>query len=145
MDQQTPSDQLITQYLLGSLSSEETERLDELSLSDDEFAVRLQAVENELIDAYVEGELSGQTLQRFNSFYLSSPKRCERVRFAQALHTVAERAAVSGETAASEQPGVTAPPVSPSVRYPLGVRFAGTRLARDEHCNGDWPLRLRSC
>ncbi len=70
VDPQTASDQLVTQYLLGSLSSEETERLDELSLADDEFAGRLQVLENELIDAYVEGELSGQTLEHFNSFYL---------------------------------------------------------------------------
>jgi hypothetical protein len=99
------NDQLITQYLLGSLSSEEAERLDELSLTDDEFAVRLQEVENELLDAYVRGELSGQMLQQFNLFYLASPKRCERVRFAQVFRTVAERSAVIG-LAASEQPGV---------------------------------------
>ena len=125
VDQQTPSDQLITQYLLGSLSSEETERLDELSLSDDEFAGRLQVVENELIDAYVEGELSGQTLQQFNSFYLSSPKRCERVRFAQALHTVAGRAAVSGE-ASERAAGRHSASGFAKVRFPSGVRFAGS-------------------
>ena len=136
MDQQTLSDQLITQYLLGSLSSAETERLDELSLSDDEFAVRLQAVENELIDAFVEGGLSGQTLQRFNSFYLSSPKRCERVRFAQALHTVAGRAAVSGE-ARSEQPGVTARPVSQTSGSP---RAFGLRVASSSGRALQWGL-----
>ena len=89
--------------LLGSLSAEETERLDELSLTDDEFAGRLQAVENELIDAYVEGELSGQTLEQFNSFYLSSPKRRERVRFAQVFRTVAERSAVGLPAATSSR------------------------------------------
>ena len=117
MDQQTVSDQLITQYLLGSLSPDETERLDELSLADHEFAGRLQVLENELIDAYVEGELSGQTLEHFNSFYLSSPKRRERVRFAQALHTVSERAAV-GQPAVNQQPVVKEPQVLPRSRTP---------------------------
>ena len=136
MDQQTMDDQLITRYLLGSLSAEETERLDELSLTDDEFAGRLQAVENELIDAYVEGELSGQTLEQFNSFYLSSPRRRERVGFAQALHTVAERAAV-GKQAANQQPVVRGPQVSPRSRTPWAF---GSRLPSSPRLPLQWGL-----
>jgi hypothetical protein len=136
VDQQTMDDQLITQYLLGSLSAEETERLDELSLTDDEFARRLQAVENELIDAYVEGELSGQTLEQFNSFYLSSPRRRERVGFAQALHTVAERAAV-GKQAANQQPVVRGPQVSPTSRTPW---TSGLRLPSRPRLPLQWGL-----
>jgi hypothetical protein len=107
---QIPGDQLITQYLLGSLSSEETERLDELSLTDDEFATRLQVVEDELVDAYVGGELTGQTLQQFDSFYLASPRRRERVKFARVFRTVAEQQALRG--AESAPLGVTARPIS---------------------------------
>ena len=110
MHPQIPGDQLITQYLLGSLSSEETERLDELSLTDDEFATRLRVVEDELVDAYVGGELTGQTLQQFNSFYLASPRRRGKVRFAQVFRTVAEQHALTG--AESAQSGVTARPIS---------------------------------
>ncbi len=40
-------DLLLTGYLLGTLSEEETERLDEFSISDDEFAMRLSTVEND--------------------------------------------------------------------------------------------------
>jgi hypothetical protein len=107
-----PGDPLITQYLLGSLSPEETERLDELSLTDDEFAMRLQVVEDELVDAYVRGELNGQTLQQFNSFYLSSPRRREKVRFAQVFRTFAEKHVLRGTESA--QLGVTARPISQS-------------------------------
>jgi hypothetical protein len=84
-------DGLITQYLLGNLPPAEMERLDELSIADDNFAGRLQAVENDLVDAYVRGELEGQVLQRFQSAYLSSPVRREKVQFAQAFHTFADR------------------------------------------------------
>jgi hypothetical protein len=136
VDQQTLSDQLITQYLLGSLSSEETERLDELSLSDDEFAGRLQVVENELIDAYVGGELSGQMLRQFSSFYLSSPKRRERVRFAQALHTIAERSAVRGQTA-NQQTNVAAPQVSPRSSSPWA---SGLRVPSSPRRALQWGL-----
>jgi hypothetical protein len=84
-DNQTYDDRLLTRYLLGSLGDEETERLDELSIADDEFASRLQAVEDDLVDAYVRGELSGEILEQFRSFYLSSGRRRAKVQFAEAL------------------------------------------------------------
>jgi len=85
------SDQEITQYLLGSVS--ETEELDELSVADDEFAARLQSVENDLVDAYVRGELSGKTLENFDSHYLASPRRRAKVLIAQGLKDILEPAA----------------------------------------------------
>jgi hypothetical protein len=80
-------DQLLIRYLLGSLEEEKAERLDELSVTDDDFAWRLRAVENDMVDAYVRGNLSGETLDRFQSFYLSTSGRRERVEFARALVT----------------------------------------------------------
>lgn len=78
-------DEVLIRYLLGSLPEEEAERLDELSIADTAFASHLNAVENGLVDAYVEGTLSGETLARFKNFYLSSPKRREKVEFAKTL------------------------------------------------------------
>jgi hypothetical protein len=89
VDERTYNDLLIIEYLLGSLGEEETERFDELSITDDEFAHRLRAVENDLVDSYARGELSGQRLERFESFYLASPVRREKVSFAKAFHSVA--------------------------------------------------------
>ncbi|HWP44776.1 MAG TPA: hypothetical protein VNO14_16125 [Blastocatellia bacterium] len=98
------NDDLIIEYLLGSLSAQETERLDELSFTDEEFAVRLQAVENDLVDAYVRGELSGRSLERFNSYYLASPRRREKVAIARSFRNLADRAVIT-ESAASGGPG----------------------------------------
>jgi hypothetical protein len=78
-------EKLMTDFLLGNLPEEEIERLDELSLTDDDFVNRLQSVDNDLVDAYVRGELSGTTLAQFKSNYLKSPKRQEKVAFAEAL------------------------------------------------------------
>jgi hypothetical protein len=78
-------EQLMTDFLLGNLPEEEIERLDEMSLADDDFANRLQAVDNDLVDAYVRGELSGTSLSRFKSNYLRSAKRRETVEFAETL------------------------------------------------------------
>src|ERR1041385_7075840 len=78
-------DELLIRYLVGSLPEDETERLDELSITDDEFACRLRDVENDLVDAYSRGELSGETLERFESFYFSSARGRRKVQFAQTL------------------------------------------------------------
>ncbi len=79
-------EQLMTDFLLGNLPDEEIERLDEMSLVDDDFANRLQTVENDLVDAYVKGELSETTLTQFKSNYLRSSKRREKLEFAETLH-----------------------------------------------------------
>ena len=88
-------DQVMVRYLFGSVPEDEAERLDELSIADDAFAGRLSAAENDLVDAYVRGELSGDTLERFQSFYLASPKRREKVRFAEALFAFQKKAATA--------------------------------------------------
>lgn len=85
------SNETIVNYLLGSLPEAETERLDELSITDDEFVLALNAAEKDLVDAYVEGELTGGELERFRSCYLASPLRRRRVTFSQALETLAEK------------------------------------------------------
>jgi hypothetical protein len=89
-------DQQLVRYLLGLLPEEEAERLDEQSIVVDEFAARLQCVENDLVDAYVSGTLEGDILERFESFYLASPRRREKVKFAERLLAAADRASASG-------------------------------------------------
>jgi hypothetical protein len=88
-------DRQLARYLLGLLPEEETERLDEASIADDEIAARLRIVENDLVDAHVAGTLSGEMLQRFECHYLASPRRRENVklagRFLQAINRAAPR------------------------------------------------------
>jgi hypothetical protein len=93
LDPNPADDQTLVQYLLGSLPEAEAERWDELSVADDEFAMRLSAVENDLTDAYAHGELSGWTLERFQTSYLATAKRREKVRFAESLFSIARQAA----------------------------------------------------
>lgn len=75
--------QKLTQYLLGSLPAAEAERLDELSVTDDDVAESLRSVENDLIDAYVQDELDAEERAQFKTHYLASATRRERVAFAQ--------------------------------------------------------------
>lgn len=88
------NDELLTRYLLGDLPAEQAEQLDELSVADDEFAWRLNGVENDLVDGFVRGELEGATLQKFQSVYLSSTMRRQKVEFATGLLELEKRAAL---------------------------------------------------
>ena len=94
------NDQTVTRYLLGALPDAETERLHELSFTDDEFAEALKAAEKDLVDSYVQGELTGATLERFKSHYLASPLRREKVKFARAFQLVAGKSAATKPSAA---------------------------------------------
>jgi hypothetical protein len=107
-DKQRLDDQVLSRYLLGSLPAEEAARLDELSVADDAFALRLDAVENDLVDAYARGDLSGDVLQQFQRFYLSSPRRQEKVEFAKTFLRFGERpaGAVATETTRTAIPVV---------------------------------------
>lgn len=86
-------DELLVRYLLGAVPAEQAERLDELSVADEEFAWRLTGLENDLVDAFVRGELRGSQLEQFNSFYLLSPKRRQKVEFAGGLRQFQQRLA----------------------------------------------------
>jgi hypothetical protein len=88
----TLDDELFVRYLLGQLSEKEAERVDELSIADDEVAWRLRAAEDDLVDAYVRGTLTEMTRVRFERAYLVTPRRREKVRFAQSLVTTFDRA-----------------------------------------------------
>ena len=103
------SDQLLAQYLLGSLPPEESERLDELSIADDAVSLQLSEVENDLVDAFARGELSAETARQFKSHYLSTPRRKRKLQFAQALHSLQEASAIGAlgvPTKAKEHEGI---------------------------------------
>jgi hypothetical protein len=128
VNKETYNDQVITQYLLGSLPETETERVEELCFVDDEFAVRLSAVENDLVDAYVRGKLSGEELERFDSHYLTSPKRRKKVKTAQMLRAYAEKAVATGQVVlASGPPQTNVKSFSPSPRL-THLLFTSPRL-----------------
>jgi hypothetical protein len=83
VSKQPIDEKMMVDYLLGRLPESETERLDELSIADDEFAEKLRSVENDLVDSYVRGELSGNVLDNFKSHYMQSSRRREKLAFAE--------------------------------------------------------------
>ena len=89
--QQRVDDRTLREYLFGLLPQEQTEQMDEWSVADDEFAARLDTFESDMVDAYVRGKLSGETLKKFQTVYLSSPRRRQKVAFAEGLYALAAR------------------------------------------------------
>jgi hypothetical protein len=85
--------QTIRKYLLGQLPESDTERLDELTITDEGYAERVRAVEHDLVDAFARGELEGIVLEQFRTKYLTTPRRYETVRFARALQSLDEHPA----------------------------------------------------
>src|SRR5437764_5958628 len=83
--QDSPGDAALVRYLLGTVSREEEERLDELSIVDPQFADRLRGVEDDLADAYVRGELTESDRVRYRERYLASARGAEGQQLAQAL------------------------------------------------------------
>lgn len=82
-------------YLLGFLPEDEANMFDELAFTDEHFADTLKSAESDLIDSYLHDELADATLEKFESFYLASAHRREKVEFARALQTFAEKEIVA--------------------------------------------------
>jgi hypothetical protein len=100
-------EQAMTRYFLGLLPAHEAERLDELSIADADLARRLRVVEHDLVDAYVRGTLDSATRQQFERAYLTSPRRREKVRFAESLRRAVDRSATPTPTAQTPPPTPT--------------------------------------
>ncbi len=78
-------DDLLTRYLLGDVSDEAREALEEKYFRDRELFERLSAVEETLVDSYLRGDLRARDLQQFEERYLSTQKGRERIRASAAF------------------------------------------------------------
>jgi hypothetical protein len=96
-------DDELTRYVLGLLPEEDSERLDDASITDDEVAAHLRTVESDLVDSYVRGQLAGETLERFESHYLSSARRRDSVRLAATFIRALDRSVARTEGVASNR------------------------------------------
>src|ERR1044071_6730362 len=79
---------LIKRFLLGELSAEERERVEERLLSDEDFYAQVDAIEDELIDDFALGKLDAAERERFERQFLITDERRERLKFAWDFHQV---------------------------------------------------------
>ena len=79
------NEQLITSFLLGDLSEDARQKIEERVFRDDSFYEQVLAVQEELADDYVQNKQSPGKREQFEQYFLHSPRRRERVEFAAAL------------------------------------------------------------
>ncbi|MGA9768446.1 MAG: CHAT domain-containing protein [Blastocatellia bacterium] len=82
---QESDETIIRKHLLGKLTEEELSRAEERLLADDDYFELLTALEEELMDDYISGDLTEEERARFDAYFLSTPERREKFRFAQTL------------------------------------------------------------
>lgn len=120
------SDDQLVSYVLGCLPEEETERLDELSIIDDELSARLRLVEDDLVDGYAAGTLSHETRQRFEAFYLASPRRRRKAAFAKGFLAKIDRP--ESRLSAVPQPAIVPRPATRRRLFPWAQAAAAALL-----------------
>lgn len=103
-------EEITTRYLLGELSEQEQDSLEERYFRDPKLFNTVLQVESELVDAYARGQLSTDMRERFEKSYLNHPARRKRVNFARALTTRIDQREQSVTRA--EQSARSAPPSS---------------------------------
>lgn len=80
---------MIKQYLLGMLSTEDQERIEERLITDKDFFEQVNIVEDELIDDYLDGVLLEMERERFRNYFLSTPQQRQRLESVKALRQYA--------------------------------------------------------
>lgn len=76
---------VLRQYLLGSLSHEPRQELEQILMTDGELLDELSAAEDELIDQYLAGNLRPSEVEMFENHFLGPLERQEKLRFARAF------------------------------------------------------------
>ena len=93
METKLELEEIIRAYLLGNLSPEEQEKLEEQLMIQDDAFTQLLICEDELIDEYVSGGLSAPEREAFERHFLAAPERRQKLGFAQALTKYVEATA----------------------------------------------------
>ncbi len=85
---------ILKQYLLGELSQEDQQQIEERIIADGKYFRQLQMVKDGLIDQYLDGDLTDRERKRFEEYFLITAGRRKELRLARALRRyVAEEAA----------------------------------------------------
>lgn len=76
----------IKQYLLGNLTEDVRQQVEERLLTEEDFFAELLFSEDELIDQYLAEKLSDEQRDKFEQHFLSTPERQQKLRFGRAFN-----------------------------------------------------------
>ena len=75
----------IKRYLLGEVTAEERETLEQRLLTDDDYFEEFRLAKEDLIDRYTEGEMTPEEREKFKKHFLITKERRESLKLAQSL------------------------------------------------------------
>lgn len=90
MKEESVTDALLRQFLLGKVEDEERQRIESLFLTDSLMKERIFAAEQELIDDYLEDCLSTADRETFLSLYADTAEQRRKLRIAKSIQEWAE-------------------------------------------------------
>jgi methionine-rich copper-binding protein CopC len=82
----TDDQNTIRRYLLGQLTDDWQQQVEERLLTEDDLFEESEIVEDELIDEYLAKKLSDAERDRFEQYFLATPERHQSLRFARVLN-----------------------------------------------------------
>jgi cell division protein FtsL len=134
--QTVENEEILVRYLLGDLTEEEQESIEERYFGDRDFFEQLLVIEDELIDSYIGKRLSGAQRDQFEKYFLRSHDRQERVEFAKSWSTFVSKTgqttenqnAVSGRKALTRLPGLLG--LAAAIIVLVGISWLLIRMAR---------------
>lgn len=85
MKEETVTDALLREFLLGKLADAERERIEDLFLTDSQTRERVFVVEQDLIEDYVENSLSEGDKDRFLSRYAQTDEQRRKLRITKSI------------------------------------------------------------
>lgn len=94
---------LLREYLLGTLTPDLQQKVEERLLTETELMEELEVEEDELIDEYLAEELSREDRERFARHFLATPERHQHLRFAVALKRYVTPSTTPGAAVTGEQ------------------------------------------
>jgi len=103
MELRLEDEQLMARYLLGDLSIDERDRVEERFFTDEDYYQNLLLAEDDLIYDYLRGALSSDDHTKFGTRILASPSLRRKVKSLEALMNL-EEAAPRVETSTAEVP-----------------------------------------
>lgn len=101
MKQESMTDALLREFLLGKLSDEERERIESLFLTDSQTRERVLALEEDLIEDYVEDSLTEADRERFLARYAQTDEQRRKLRVTKSIKDWAAAQARGSQTAAA--------------------------------------------
>src|ERR1700761_7357045 len=113
MEEPVIDDNLIREYLLGRVDDDQemVDRFDEQLISNPEFSMSVDIVEDEIIEEYLEGSLSAEDRHAVERHFLRPPERQRKLRNARLLrhHLATTSTITANQSRAENQVALTAP------------------------------------